>query len=572
MSGSMVDFSEISTAADSVDLMTNITDAVSNAVHIIQVDAGFVAGELNLYSGDSFTDSTGLLSSVIDNKGNANSTANSGSGWHTTAINAYKNLTEAEIVFLNSSGSPVSLNTESNFTADTHYLPLVASTALSDLNSSVETLINNFSTAIAITADGNTGDTFNHTGVESTASKDTPIENVKNMLNITGLFESDGLSADQLRKNLFESDNFLDIPRNERISLAELYATTGLYNNGNEEDEFLMDNLRKDYEKFAHYTSTSTVPYRGLINIENDSIKFRSLDATTQHWVTSNAVLHIGTDNANSNDKVVFEADNVNFKNNVTFNNKNSVTTFESSAVSFEHGSVDFTSTSVNFNTANVCFDDTSNVTFRSDITIENVFSTKHLSGSNAIVELSSAIITGVSTSAIHPDNDDHVATVENIITISNALIQSAKNGAVLNEHHIPYGGVNDERTSSAQLMYFEKFQVLQVGKIDASKSTATGIVLTGSVRCHSDRRLKENIEDLDVDMFMTEVAKIVPQKYNFKGNTEQRYGFIAQDIPESLKELVRTDENGMLSLNYVELVAIIPSLCKRAKALEEKL
>jgi len=109
----------------------------------------------------------------------------------------------------------------------------------------------------------------------------------------------------------------------------------------------------------------------------------------------------------------------------------------------------------------------------------------------------------------------------------------------------------------------------LNVGDVTAVGGTA-GTIKTGSVQCFSDRRLKENIEDLDVDFFIKEVAKIVPKKYNFKGQTDVRYGFIAQDIPESLSAIVLEDSKGWLSVNYLELIALIPSLCKRVKALQE--
>ena len=56
----------------------------------------------------------------------------------------------------------------------------------------------------------------------------------------------------------------------------------------------------------------------------------------------------------------------------------------------------------------------------------------------------------------------------------------------------------------------------------------------------------------------------------NFKGQQKTRYGFIAQDIPESLKDLVG-EQNGTLSVNYLELVTLIPSLCKDITELEEK-
>ena len=72
---------------------------------------------------------------------------------------------------------------------------------------------------------------------------------------------------------------------------------------------------------------------------------------------------------------------------------------------------------------------------------------------------------------------------------------------------------------------------------------TATNFILS------SDESLKENIEDLD---------KVVDAKwksYKFKDDDEVRYGVIAQELEETNPELVRTNEQGLKSVAYIDLL-----------------
>ncbi len=86
-----------------------------------------------------------------------------------------------------------------------------------------------------------------------------------------------------------------------------------------------------------------------------------------------------------------------------------------------------------------------------------------------------------------------------------------------------------------------------------------------------SDRRLKEDIKDLDG---MAIIDKLAGKSYTLKANGKVSMGFIAQDIEEHLPFVVATNpDTGMKSVNYIELIApmadAIQQLSGRLDALE---
>lgn len=87
-----------------------------------------------------------------------------------------------------------------------------------------------------------------------------------------------------------------------------------------------------------------------------------------------------------------------------------------------------------------------------------------------------------------------------------------------------------------------------------------------------SDRRLKANIKNMDVNKSMDSVAEIVAKTYNLISDpSKKRWGFIAQEIPGELSHIVQgvETEDSYLSLNYLELFSLIPALCKKVRSLE---
>ena len=85
----------------------------------------------------------------------------------------------------------------------------------------------------------------------------------------------------------------------------------------------------------------------------------------------------------------------------------------------------------------------------------------------------------------------------------------------------------------------------------------------SGSIQFSSDKRLKENIEN--IGNLLDKVLKTEIKTFNFiKKPEETCVGVIAQDIQENFKDtplakiLVKTNEDGMLSVNETKFVYVL--------------
>ena len=92
-------------------------------------------------------------------------------------------------------------------------------------------------------------------------------------------------------------------------------------------------------------------------------------------------------------------------------------------------------------------------------------------------------------------------------------------------------------------------------------------------IRCdrfytRSDIRIKKDIENL-ADNHLDKLDRLVPKSYKFKKDNIKHFGFIAQDVEQHFPNLVSTDNEGMKSINYLE---IIPLLLHKINSLERKL
>lgn len=100
--------------------------------------------------------------------------------------------------------------------------------------------------------------------------------------------------------------------------------------------------------------------------------------------------------------------------------------------------------------------------------------------------------------------------------------------------------------------------------KLSLSGGTLTGalygtsVTLTGNLTCaegyrgNSDIRLKENIKPIELD-----ASKIELKQFEFKADSTNRihYGVIAQEVEKIAPELVYTDEKGIKSVAYIDLI-----------------
>jgi hypothetical protein len=95
---------------------------------------------------------------------------------------------------------------------------------------------------------------------------------------------------------------------------------------------------------------------------------------------------------------------------------------------------------------------------------------------------------------------------------------------------------------------------------------TSSGNLSVGGIFTQaSDRRLKENIKNIsktDKD----KVLQLVPKTYNLINEKNKRFGLIAQEVEELYPELVRQDDKGMKSMNYIELIPLLLEQIKELK------
>ena len=91
-----------------------------------------------------------------------------------------------------------------------------------------------------------------------------------------------------------------------------------------------------------------------------------------------------------------------------------------------------------------------------------------------------------------------------------------------------------------------------------------------GDVTAYSDIRLKENIEN--IDSALDKVLKMHGVYYTKKNNKERKVGIIAQEVEEVLPEVVYTDEVGMKSVSYGNIVALLIEAIKEQQKMIEEL
>ena len=107
---------------------------------------------------------------------------------------------------------------------------------------------------------------------------------------------------------------------------------------------------------------------------------------------------------------------------------------------------------------------------------------------------------------------------------------------------------------------------------VEATQATFSGAVEAQQYTATSDERLKMNISDLNEGDCTSHLMAMRCCEYEFKSDPgKTRYGTIAQNCLEHnvLKNLVKTDENDMYSVNYMDMVAL---LCASLKDAHQKI
>jgi hypothetical protein len=123
------------------------------------------------------------------------------------------------------------------------------------------------------------------------------------------------------------------------------------------------------------------------------------------------------------------------------------------------------------------------------------------------------------------------------------------------------YGGTtNPTSTTAAHRVNFQ-------GSLYATRFYATQYFY------FSDETLKENVVSIEGPEGLDILNKIRPVRYDWKGTGREALGVIAQETAQVLPNLVDTDTNGIMSVDYIQLIApliaSVQELDARVKELE---
>lgn len=93
-------------------------------------------------------------------------------------------------------------------------------------------------------------------------------------------------------------------------------------------------------------------------------------------------------------------------------------------------------------------------------------------------------------------------------------------------------------------------------GTLNGTDITVTGTVTAAHFDNVSDAVLKEDIVPLpDVS---SALQSLTPVSFKWRNSDRYSYGLVAQDVEDVLPTLVRKREDGVKTVNYVELVALL--------------
>lgn len=120
------------------------------------------------------------------------------------------------------------------------------------------------------------------------------------------------------------------------------------------------------------------------------------------------------------------------------------------------------------------------------------------------------------------------------------------------------------------------EYATLNVNSTNGSNISLNGangdIYISGVLNQSSDARLKKNVHTLTSGLAI--VNKLRGVRYNWKdeARTENKIGFIAQEVEQVLPELVQTREDGFKGVNYAEMTAVLVEAVKELTAQVEAL
>jgi filamentous hemagglutinin len=171
--------------------------------------------------------------------------------------------------------------------------------------------------------------------------------------------------------------------------------------------------------------------------------------------------------------------------------------------------------------------------------------------------------VNGVVVQSISPGlvNITGDLTVSGNATLSgNILGDKISNGTTSIEIQTPSGNANITVGGTSNVAVFASAGLYITGNI-----SATGDVIAQNVNSLSDATLKANVAPIENAGAVVDGLNGV--SYDWQDGSGHAYGMIAQRVEEVLPEAVKTDENGIKSINYS---MVIPFLVETVKELRQ--
>jgi hypothetical protein len=116
-------------------------------------------------------------------------------------------------------------------------------------------------------------------------------------------------------------------------------------------------------------------------------------------------------------------------------------------------------------------------------------------------------------------------------------------------------GGRNIDDVAAANQVLFKNASNLVTGSANLTFN-GTNLVCGGTVTANSDKSLKQNIKT--VESSLEKVTKLRGVEFDYKETGDHSIGLIAQEVEEVLPDLVYESEEGIKSVAYQNIVAVL--------------
>lgn len=279
---------------------------------------------------------------------------------------------------------------------------------------------------------------------------------------------------------------------------------------------------------------------------------YYTYDSTIGAWVTS--VITTPYDKS-INTQIIFNDSSIaNGSNGMVFNKTANTTYFNNVAVTLNvsatyfHGNGALLTGVVSdfspaFNKANAALANTTGVYFNGNLN----FPSGNIAVGRTSADYAIDVVGTVNASALFVNG----AALSGGATLTNEVSSSSTYYPVLTT--ATSGTMSTANTSNSKLYFVP----------------STGTLSATVFNSLSDSTLKTNVEEINGISLLNNIR---PISFNWKDTGQKSYGVIAQELEQTLPELVETNDQGLKSVSYIPMIAMLIDVVKKQEERIEKL